>query len=830
MRSLTAMLVIFMALGAAYAQLPVGGDESFFEAKIRPVLTEQCFKCHGPKKVSGGLRLDARTSLMRGGEGGAVVVAGQPEKSRLIQALRHIDGAELKMPPDKKLPEHIVADFTAWVKRGAVWPAEQTPGTIDAALKHWAFQPVRKPPVPHDPTGWAANPIDCFILAKLNEQGLRPVAQADGPTLLRRLYFDVVGLPPAVHEVEEFDRALDAGRAGRQAGLGLGAGYTILDQAIDRVLASPHYGERWGRHWMDVVRYADTAGDNADYPVPEARLYRDYIIDAFNGDMPYDQFVREQLAGDILAEKSQFLPKPQGESSSPGGSKQLQRYAEQLVATGFLALSRRYATAPYEFWHLTLEDTIDTVGQAFLGMTLRCARCHDHKFDPVTMRDYYGLYGIFDSTQFPWAGGEEFESMKFPRRHFVPLLPQAVAAPRLKAHADRLAKLQEEIARLDKQSSSATDAERKTMQERLAKLRQEHVVLLRNGLPPDVLGAYAVHEGKAKDATIQKRGDPGQAGAMTPRTALAFLPGGATLTIPSGQSGRLQLADWITRPDSAAGGLTARVMVNRIWQHHFGRGLVATPSNFGTRGAAPTHPELLDYLAAVFVESGWSVKAMHRLILTSKTWQLSSRFDATNAAKDTGNTLYWRHDRRRLDAEAIRDALMSASGTLNRQRPGPHPFPPIAEWHWTQHNQFKTVYDTPHRSVYLMTQRLQRHPFLALFDGPDTNTTTEQRPVSTVPQQALHLMNSPEMQKLAGAFAIRLLGTKSANVDRIRLAHLLCYARPATGAEVSRGEQYLKRYLDEARRAGVAPDQAERQSWTSYARILMSANEFVYVD
>jgi hypothetical protein len=526
--------------------------------------------------------------------------------------------------------------------------------------------------------------------------------------------------------------------------------------------------------------------------------------------MPYDQFVREQLAGDILAEQG---PRD--------------RYAEQVTATGFLALSRRYATAPYEFWHLTLEDTIDTLGQAFLGMTLRCARCHDHKFDPVTMRDYYGLYGIFESTQFPWAGGEEFQSMKFPRQHFVALAPRQTTAPRMKAHAERLAQMRSEIDRLDKGLAATPAAEKKATHERLARLRHEHLLLQRSGLPPDVPGAYAVREGKARDAAVQKSGDPSRPGIVTPRTGLAFLPGGAALAIPAGQSGRLQLAQWITRPDHP---LTARVMVNRIWQQHFGRGLVVTPSNFGLRGEPPTHPELLDYLAAVFVESGWSVKAMHRLILTSKTWQLSSAHDETNVAKDTGNRLYWRHDRRRLDAEAIRDSLLSAAGSLNRQRAGPHPFPPIADWHWTQHNQFKAVYETPHRSVYLMTQRLVRHPFLALFDGPDTNTTTERRPVSTVPQQALHLMNSPEMQKLAEALGKRLLGATRDNAGRIRLAYLMCYARPPSDAEIARGEEYLRRYTEEARKTGIPDDHGERAAWTSYARVLLAVNEFVYID
>src|SRR5262249_49899498 len=299
-----------------------------------------------------------------------------------------------------------------------------------------------------------------------------------------RLYFDLIGLPPTVEEIEAFAAAWDAGRAKRQA---------IVDCWIDRLLASPHYGERWGRHWMDVVRYADTAGDNADYPIPEARLYRDYITDASNRDLPYDQFVREQLAGDILAHK------PQGESSRAGVSPPRSRFTDQIIATGFLALSRRYATAPYEFWHLTLEDTIDTVGQAFLGMTLRCARCHDHKFDPVTMRDYYALYGIFASTRFPYTGSEEFASMRRPRQHFAALLPPDRAAPLLQEHAQRLRELQKQLERGPKE---------RTSQDKLNRLRAELEDLQKVGLPPGLPCAYAVSEGTPVDVPLQRRGAP----------------------------------------------------------------------------------------------------------------------------------------------------------------------------------------------------------------------------------------------------------------------------------------------------------------------------------
>ena len=812
--------------------------ETFFELKIRPVLADTCFKCHGGKKTSNGLRVDSREALLKGGDSGPALVPGKPDKSLMIQAIRHT-GDELKMPPDKKLPEAVVAEFTKWVNDGAIWP-KKTASSF-RSQKHWAFEPVKKPTPPVDPTGWASHPVDQFIAAKLRERGLKPTGPADKRVLLRRVYFDLIGLPPTPKEMADFlaDQSPDA-----------------YAKVVDRLLASPQYGERWGRHWMDVARYADTAGDNADYPIPEVRLYRDYIVDSFNADKPYDEFVREQIAGDILAKQG---PK--------------EKYAERVVATGFLSLSRHYGTAPYELWHLTLEDAIETTGRAFLGLTLRCARCHDHKFDPVTKEDYYALYGIFESTQFPWAGGEEFNSLKKPREHFAPLNPPAETASKMAAFRQRIEQLEADIRRTEKEDPLAKrvpdlqrqiDAKNREIQElakkkqktdalkteltkltrerdlangqlqvKLAKLRDELFKYRRASLPSDLPGAYAVGDGKSVDAYVQVRGDVAQRGPVVKRGVPKFLDGGKPIQISPSGSGRLQLGEWLTRPDNP---LTARVMVNRIWQHHFGKGIVGTPSNFGFRGEPPTHPELLDWLATEFMASGgrqtpgWSIKRMHRLILSSKTYQLASSHDAGNAAKDPGNQWYWRSDRRRLDAEAIRDAMMFVSGKLDLTRPGPQPFPPIDQWHWTQHIPFKETYATNHRSVYLMTQRWQRHPYLALFDGPDTNTTTDQRTSATVPQQALFLTNSPFAQEQAEAFARRLIAASPDRQKRIALAHELAWSRPAKMEDLERGVQYVDTYQAELTKAGGTSGRIEVEAWTSYARVMLSANEFVYLD
>jgi Protein of unknown function (DUF1553)/Protein of unknown function (DUF1549)/Planctomycete cytochrome C len=765
--------------------------DTFFELKIRPVLATQCLPCHGGKKTESGLKVDSRAGLLKGGERGPAIVPGKPGLSLLVQAIRHSDD-DLKMPPSRALGADTVSAFAEWIARGAHWPEQPSNRPVPSASppgRHWAFVRLSAGVPPDDPTGWSRRPIDRFIAARWAPAGVQPVRPADKRTLIRRATFDLIGLPPTPEEIAAFliDRSPNA-----------------YAKVVDRLLASPHYGERWGRHWMDVVRYADTAGDNADYPVPEAARYRDYIIDSFNRDQPFDQFVREHVAGDILAR--------QGPAAS---------YAESVVATGFLALSRRYATAPFELWHLTLEDTIETTGRAFLGLTLRCARCHDHKFDPVTQRDYYTLYGTFASTTFPYAGSEELHSKKFPRMNFVPLVEPRGVNSKLAAYHARLRELDREITALE----STKD---RSSQERLGRLHAERTRLERPSVPPGVPGAYAVAEGKPVDVPVQRRGDPANAGAVVPRGVprFAFLDGEPPPPVSSG-SGRLELALWLTRPDNP---LVARVMVNRIWQHHFGRGIVATPSNFGVRGEPPTHPELLDWLTARLIARGWSIKMIHREIMLSKTYQLSSDVEPSSALGDPENRWLGHFPRRRLDAESIRDAMLAVSGNLDRARPGPHPFPPIESWHWTQHDPFKAVYPSNHRSVYLMTQRLVKHPYLALFDGPDTNASTDARPVSTVPLQALYLMNNPFVLEQAGTWARRLTAGSCSPRTRIERAFQTAWGRPPEPDELERTLGFVQAYRDRTAAIGTPSDSAELDAWTSLATVMLTSNEFLYVD
>jgi hypothetical protein len=777
-------ILLVLALGS-----PLRADdaaEAAFELRIRPVLAGECLPCHGGQKTSGGLSVATRETLLKGGDRGPAIVAGDPDHSLLIQAIRRTHD-EVKMPPKKQLPSQAVADLARWIADGAAWPTAGAAKSLAStaakkpAPRHWAFEPVRAVEPPSDPTGCADRPVDRFVAARRRAAGLQPVGRADRRTLIRRVTFDLIGLPPTPEEVRAFlnDPGPDA-----------------FIKVVDRLLASTHYGERWGRHWMDVAHYADTAGDNADYPVPEAVRYRDYIIDAFNRDKPYDRFVREQLAGDIEA---------RGKSGA--------EYAESIAATGFLALSRRYATGPYELWHLTLEDAIETTGRAFLGLTLRCARCHDHKFDPVTQRDYYALYGMFASTSFPFAGAEELHSKGFPRMKFVPLVEPARAEPALKSYRERLAELERAIPSLEA-SKEAKD------RRQVPELKREMTRLKRTSLPVSLPGAYAVTEGTPTDVPLQRRGEPENPGPVLPHGVprFAFLAGEAPPPTPSTSSGRPELARWLTRPDHP---LTARVMVNRIWQHHFGRGIVATSSNLGVRGEAPTHPELLDWLAAKFVAEGWSIKAIHREIVLSETYQLSSDDRPREAALDPEDSSLWRFPRRRLDAESIRDAMLAVSGRLDSARPGRHPFPPIEEWHWTQHDAFKTVYPSNHRSVYLMTQRLVKHPFLALFDGPDTNTSTDVRSRSTVPLQALYFLYNPFVLECAEGLAGRMIAAGDDPQDRIARGYELAWGRRPEAPESRRALRFLR---------DATAATTDRDAWIGLARVLLTANEFLYVD
>jgi cytochrome c553 len=799
---------------------PAPTSEGFFETRVRPVLAGSCVKCHGPDKQGGGLRLDRRASLLEGGDSGPAIVPGDAAGSLLVQATSHTDDV-LKMPPDGPLPDRARADLAAWIDAGAAWP-EAGPATSIEAERHWAFQPLRPINPPADPSGWASQPIDRLIAAGHRETGVTPVAPADRRTLIRRVTFDLTGLPPTPERVESFvtDNRPDA-----------------YERLVEELLASPRYGERWGRYWLDLARYADTAGDNSDYPIPEAYLYRDYVIDAFNADLPYDRFLHEQIAGDVLA-----LEGPRED------------YARRVIATGFVAQAKRFGTFKLEDMHQIIEDSLNTTGQVVLGLSLRCARCHDHKYDPVTSKDYYALYGFFAGAKYPFAGAEEVREPS----EFAPLIPPDEAARLESEHAAKVESLKAalrgldgeagaDVARLDAalaETDASTDstavgrlqvvlAELGGRSEERARRRSEAqralAALEKAGALAGVPHAYALRDGDPTDARLQVGGDPSKLGDVVPRGFPAILnDGGGTPDLPATGSGRLALARWLT--DGPPRALTARVMVNRIWQHHFGRPIVPTPSDFGLRGTPPTHPDLLEWLAADFVASGWSIKAMHRRILMSETYRLASDDDSANAAVDTGNASTWRFDRRALDAEALRDTLLALGGNLRLDRPGPHPFPPKEQWRYTAHHQFKALYPSDHRSVYLMVQRLHPHPYLSLFNGPDTSVTTAMRDRSTVALQALFLLNNRFVHEQATRFARRVTADQPDAGRRLDRLYALAYARPPRDDERARAAAFLARYEQALADDGTEPEARPVEAWAALARALLTSNEFVYVD
>jgi hypothetical protein len=826
------LLCLACVPGRIQGDEPAEAGVEHFEKKIRPVLVQHCYPCHSSaaKEVKGGLRLDTREGLRQGGDSGPAVEPGDPATSLLIKAVRYED-ENLRMPPTAKLSALEIADLERWVKMGVPDPRTKTEGAteeIDLAKGRdfWSFRPVRDPPLPSVKTpAWALNAVDQFVLHKLEEHGLAPLESADKRTLIRRASYDLTGLPPSPEEIDAFlvDDSPDA-----------------FARVVDRMLASPAYGERWGRHWLDVVRYSDTAGDNSDYPVPQLYKYRNWVIDAIGDDKPYDQFLREQLAGDLM----------------PGTGVQ-DRY-NKIIGTGYLANARRFGseTEPRYPWHLTIEDTIDNLGRAFLGLTINCARCHDHKFDPVSNEDYYALYGFFQSTRYPWPG---IEVDKAPR-DLVPLACEEEVAAVLKERLPKLAAFDAQLKQLDEEKASADQALLQTEKapdddhpvDRVAEItkRIESLVNQRRSVqnerdkyakqPLPFETAYAVADAndadkkKVGNACVQIKGDPQRLGKEVPRRFPEVL-GGMRLAPDVQGSGRLELARWIASP---ANPLTARVMVNRIWHYHFGKGIVQTPNDFGKQGRPPTHPELLDYLAQRFVDSGWSIKSVHRLIMLSRTYQLSSRDDAANNRLDLDNDYLWHYQRSRLDAESIRDTLLSVSGDLDRSMGGPHPFPDQAKWEFTEHNVFKDVYETNRRSVYLMTQRLYRHPFLGLFDGAGTNASTDRRITSTTPLQALYLMNDPFIHAQARKFAARLLAQRPDDAQRIDWAYRLMMGRPAGAEERTAAQAYLAQVRAKLQSTGAPPnqqtgqqtDQQTAQAWESLARALFMSSEFVYVN
>ena len=1007
-------LLAFAAEGRAASP-----DEQF-EKVVRPLLVGKCVGCHGETKQKGDLRLDSLAAMLKGGESGPAVVPGKPEQSLIVTAVRHSE--QLKMPPKEKLPAADIAALAAWVKAGAVWPdarpvvtAPAKPAAVrtftDEEKRFWAFQPVQRPKVPDAPGLTGSNPVDAFLAAGLKAKGLSPAPAADKRTLVRRLTFDLTGLPPTAAEVEAFeaDRSPDA-----------------WDKLVDRLLASPAYGEKWGRRWLDVARYADSNGMDENLAHGNAWRYRDYVVRSFNADKPYDRFVREQIAGDLL----------------PGGT--LQERADRLTATGFLVIGPKMLAEddPVKMRMDIIDEQLDTLGQTFLGLTLGCARCHDHKFDPLTQADYYALAGMFYSTKSMRSYGvvaqwherpvgsadgtvrlAEFEKRRtaasdavkiaegrlrdavtarltderkraalyaevglqlarrrdplrlvvadpskgelkgsvlveaenytrgnalkltdgygagigviinggklpnvaeydievpadgtyqialryaaqmsrptvlsvggkavrsdaagevtgswnpdgqkwfaeavvpltkgkttvrlecagpFPHFDKLALLPlskeqaaavgptaeqvakeQKLLLPLVRAWAkaaekwtdkptaDELAKLAADVngpfkrtPELDAAVAAALATELKRAKDELAAVEKSK---------PAVDEAMAVEDdARPQNVRVHLRGNHLTLGAEVPRRFPVIVAGEKQPPITTG-SGRLELADWVASKDNP---LTARVMANRVWLGHFGTGLVRTPDNFGRLGERPTHPELLDYLASELVASGWSVKHLHRLIVRSAAYRMSTGYDADTFRSDPENRSYWRFNRRRLDAEELRDGMLAVAGVLDRTAGGTLLGTRNRAYVNSTGGRGAVDFTSPRRSVYLPVIRSGLFDVFQANDFPDPSTPAGMRTQTTIPAQALFHLNSAVADQAAEAFAKSLSGLPGDDATRVREAFRRVYARPPTAAETDRVLKFLAA-------SDVSTDAKKLKAWQSLCRVLLSSAEYAFVE
>ncbi len=816
-----AQIILAEEQPSADAQKPAASSGAeFYDAQVRPILEAHCYACHGGldgKKVKGEFNLASRESLLKGGEGGAVISLDKPEESALIRAINYQD---LEMPPKGKLPRAQIDVLTTWVKMGAPWsdkaaPVRRTisPAVDDRARSFWSFQPVARPKVPEvKNSAWVQTPIDAFIAAKLEAKGLEPAAATEKATLLRRVYYDLTGLPPTIDEVNAFlaDNSPEA-----------------YEKVVDGFLASPHYGERWAHHWLDLVRYGETNSFEVDAPKPEVWRYRDYVIRSLNDDKPYDQFVREQLAGDEVQPVT----------------------ADGIIATGYYRLGTFDDGAADHLQAMfdELDDIVATTGQVFLGLSVNCARCHDHKIDPFPTKDYYRMLAFFRGIERDRKNllrPIELQSdQNFTAKEIADYKSKVVAVDEeIEAIESELAPKLEGGERDDfKHKASRPDIVRKhfpglVSDKSLA--RYEVLVhergMLKSSEPSAVAKALCVSEvGKDPPAThVLMRGNPRSEGdlvqpgfpsVMTEREPIVAPPADDAKT-----SGRRKvLADWITSSDNS---LAARVLVNRLWHYHFGRGLVRTVNDFGYGGSPPTHPELLDWLAKELVDGGWRLKRLHKLIVMSSAYQMSSTPNEQALVKDPENDLFSRFDLRRLEAEELRDSVLAVCGNLNLKMGGPSIYPKIADVvlagqsrpgnGWNQSPPEEQV----RRSVYIHVKRSLVVPFLAVFDTADADASCPARFSTTQPTQALAMLNSDFVNEQAKLFAddVRRKAGGDAKAQ-IRLALYRVMQREPAEAEIDRGLGLIEKL---ARDHGMTAEAALKQ----FCLLALNLNEFLYLN
>jgi hypothetical protein len=803
---------------------PASHKKVSFRQDVYPLLAARCFKCHRGASASSGHRLDLRPELLGEGNGKPLVLPGNSAESKLIRLVAGAVPGKVMPPRGERLSAAQVGLLRAWIDQGVDWDEALLPSRAKSA--HWAYQPVSNPPLPRvKNAAWSSNPIDAFIAARHEAAGLIPAPEAPPRTLVRRLYLDLTGLPPSPAEIDAFlaDKATGA-----------------YERLVERLLASPHYGERWGRHWLDLARWAESEGYESNHPRPYAWRYRDYVVDSFNRDKPYARFVTEQLAGDELLPYSD----------------------ENLIATGFLAAARFSSNEEDRARQRNdmLVDVVNATGATFLGLTVNCAQCHNHKFDAVTARDYYRLMAFFIQGQPANLALKDralFAAWQAKRPPEDEAARKLLAALIDKAKADLGAKARKELP-ADQLAAWDTPADRRTpKQEELARqaalkfnpgntcvelaipaedrklfdeLRKKVEALDKRGPDrPQTLGFYSPVSGPTRLEVLPMKGFyplpfvpaelarirsyllvGGDAHRVGPR-AEAGWPAvfGPTPQVVGARPTRRALADWITDRRNP---LAARVWVNRLWQYHFGRGLVATPSDFGVKGARPTHPELLDWLAGELLRGGGSAKHLHRLIVCSRTYRQSSAPHAGNGRLDPDNKLLWHWPPRRLEAEAVRDAMLAVSGELDRRIGGA-----------SAANDGKSA----RRTLYLFQKRERPPEVQGLFDGPSAAAEScPKRAVSTVPLQALYLLNNDFVYQRGRAFARRVLAQAGADHGRqVEAAFLLALGRPPGADERGDAEVFFRTHAGEPAVAGEPP-----RALVDFCQALLNVNEFVYLE
>lgn len=821
-----------IAQEASPSKSPTPEQTQFFQLKVKPILDQHCLRCHGSQpNPKGGLRLTSRAAVVHGGESGPAVSFEQPAESLLVQAINY---ESYEMPPQGKLPQAQIEILTEWVKQGLPGlpteadPAEKlpekkaTPQVNAETKKFWSFQPVKPPAVPEVPDpNWNRQAIDALIFSRLAAAGIQPNPPVEKAALLRRAYYDLIGLPPEPAAITAFlaDNAPNS-----------------FEKVIDKLLASPHYGERWARHWLDLVRYAETNSYERDGIKPFVWRYRDYVIRAFNDDKPYDQFVREQLAGDELTPQT-----PEG-----------------IVATGFyrLGIWDDEPADPKLALYDDLDDLVQTTGQVLLGLTIGCARCHDHKLDPIPQRDYYRFLAFFRNVRRFGVRSHEsvlessvrtiaLESER--KQHEALVLEHEAKLTRVEADLLAIeAKVKPDLVGVENDEFKTEGARVEIVGKRVPKLLtaaefKHYKALtrerdqLRTHKPPGMAQALCVteHDGTVAPTHVLMRGNPHVEGDQVEPGFLEIL-GGQTPPIPQPAAGqkssgrRLALADWIARRENP---LTARVVVNRVWQYHFGRGLVRSASDFGFQGTPPTHPELLDWLAADFVDNGWRFKQLHKRIMLSNAYQMSSRSNPVSLEKDPENNLFWRFNMRRLSAEEVRDSILAINGSLNREQyAGPAVFVKIPAdvlagqsrpgEGWGE----SSPADQNRRSIFIHVKRSLMPPILAAFDAADTDNSCPVRFATTQPTQALGMLNSDFLQQQSQVFAKYLTDGAAADPpQQIRRALLRAFQRDPSAAEVERGLQLIESL--QARHRLSAEDALRYFCLTVY-----NLNEFLYLD